>query len=48
VHKALTFARKAHAGKMKKTGDPYLTHYIHIGKILAALVPSSGERVYSA
>jgi len=46
VQKALTFARKAHAGKMKKTGDPYLTHCIHTCKVLAALVPSSGERVY--
>lgn len=44
VQKAVTFARKAHSGQMRKTGDPYLTHCLHTGKILAALVPSSGQR----
>lgn len=44
VQKAVTFARKAHTGQMRKTGDPYLTHCLHTGKILAALVPSSGQR----
>ncbi|KAK4256183.1 hypothetical protein QN277_009081 [Acacia crassicarpa] len=44
VQKAIAFARKAHHGQMRKTGDPYLTHCIHTGRILAALVPSSGKR----
>ncbi|KAL5098706.1 hypothetical protein RYX36_003033 [Vicia faba] len=29
---------------MRRTGDPYLTHCIHTGRILAVLVPSSGKR----
>ncbi|MED6218088.1 hypothetical protein PIB30_023803 [Stylosanthes scabra] len=44
VQKAIAFARKAHRGQFRKTGDPYLTHCIHTGRILAALVPSSGKR----
>ncbi|XP_010243108.1 PREDICTED: uncharacterized protein LOC104587265 isoform X2 [Nelumbo nucifera] len=44
VQKAIAFARKAHHGQLRKTGDPYLTHCIHTGRILAALVPSSGKR----
>ncbi|KAL4199464.1 hypothetical protein AMTRI_Chr03g145100 [Amborella trichopoda] len=44
VQKAIAFARKAHHGQMRKTGEPYLTHCIHTGKILAALVPASGDR----
>ncbi|KAF7836513.1 GTP pyrophosphokinase [Senna tora] len=44
VQKAIAFARKAHHGQMRKTGDPYLTHCIHTGRILAVLVPSSGQR----
>ncbi|XP_027913091.1 uncharacterized protein LOC114173072 isoform X2 [Vigna unguiculata] len=44
VQKAIAFARKAHRGQMRKTGDPYLTHCIHTGRVLAALVPSSGKR----
>ncbi|KAL2349417.1 hypothetical protein Fmac_003417 [Flemingia macrophylla] len=44
VQKAIAFARKAHRGQMRKTGDPYLTHCIHTGRILAELVPSSGKR----
>ncbi|XP_004511440.1 uncharacterized protein [Cicer arietinum] len=44
VQKAIAFARKAHRGQLRKTGDPYLTHCIHTGRILAALVPSSGKR----
>ncbi|XP_059624957.1 uncharacterized protein LOC132268189 isoform X2 [Cornus florida] len=43
VQKAIAFARKAHHGQLRKTGDPYLTHCIHTGKILAVLVPSSGK-----
>lgn len=45
VQKAIAFAKKAHEGQFRKTGDPYLTHCIHTGKILAALVPSTGKRV---
>lgn len=44
VQKAIEFARKAHYGQLRKTGEPYVTHCINTGKILAALVPSSGER----
>ncbi|KAL7003796.1 GTP diphosphokinase [Sarracenia purpurea var. burkii] len=44
VQKAIAFARKAHHGQLRKTGDPYLTHCIHTGKIIAVLVPSSGKR----
>lgn len=44
VQKAIAFARKAHSGQLRKTGEPYVTHCIHTGKILAALVPSSGKR----
>ncbi|KAK1261898.1 hypothetical protein QJS04_geneDACA008903 [Acorus gramineus] len=44
VQKAVAFAKKAHNGQFRKTGDPYLTHCIHTGKILAALVPSEGQR----
>ncbi|KAG9454396.1 hypothetical protein H6P81_007300 [Aristolochia fimbriata] len=44
VQKAIEFARKAHHGQLRKTGDPYLTHCIHTGRILAALVPSTGKR----
>ncbi|KAI6672160.1 hypothetical protein NL676_000066 [Syzygium grande] len=29
---------------LRKTGDPYLTHCIHTGRILAMLVPSNGKR----
>ncbi|GFY83937.1 hypothetical protein Acr_03g0007110 [Actinidia rufa] len=44
VQKAIAFARKAHHGQLRKTGDPYLTHCIHTGKIIAVLVPTSGKR----
>ncbi|KAG7981068.1 hypothetical protein I3843_05G213400 [Carya illinoinensis] len=44
VQKAIAFAKKAHCGQLRKTGDPYLTHCIHTGRILAILVPSSGKR----
>ena len=43
--KAVMFARKSHTSKMRKTRDLHLTHYSHMEKILAALVPSSGQRV---
>ncbi|KAL5568213.1 hypothetical protein UlMin_024788 [Ulmus minor] len=44
VQKAIAFAKQAHHGQFRKTGDPYLTHCIHTGRILAMLVPSSGKR----
>ncbi|KAJ9539561.1 hypothetical protein OSB04_026067 [Centaurea solstitialis] len=44
VHKAIAFARKAHHGQLRKTGDPYLTHCINTAKILALLVPSTGKK----
>ncbi|KAF4399003.1 hypothetical protein G4B88_023597 [Cannabis sativa] len=34
----------AHHGQLRKTGDPYLTHCIHTGRILAMLVPATGKR----
>ncbi|KAL6911780.1 hypothetical protein ACP4OV_000585 [Aristida adscensionis] len=44
VQKAIEFASTAHLGQFRRTGDPYVTHCIHTAKILAALVPSTGER----
>lgn len=44
MHKAIAFARKAHHGQLRKTGDPYLTHCINTAKILAVLVPSTGKK----
>ncbi|XP_066322349.1 probable GTP diphosphokinase RSH2, chloroplastic isoform X2 [Miscanthus floridulus] len=44
VQKAIEFASTAHLGQFRRTGDPYVTHCIHTGKNLAALVPSTGER----
>lgn len=44
VQKAIAFARKAHHGQLRKTGDPYLTHCIDTAKILAVLVPSTGKK----
>ncbi|PWA46961.1 Beta-grasp domain-containing protein [Artemisia annua] len=41
VLKAIAFARNAHNGQLRKTGDPYLTHCINTAKILALLVPTS-------
>jgi hypothetical protein len=46
VQKAIEFASTAHLGQFRRTGDPYVTHCIHTGKNLAALVPSTGERVW--
>ncbi|KAL2551169.1 uncharacterized protein Fot_12699 [Forsythia ovata] len=44
VQKAIAFARKAHHGQLRKTGDPYLSHCIHTAKIVAVLVPSNGKK----
>eukprot|EP00252_Welwitschia_mirabilis_P024528 TRINITY_DN7312_c0_g1_i2.p1 TRINITY_DN7312_c0_g1~~TRINITY_DN7312_c0_g1_i2.p1 ORF type:complete len:863 (-),score=149.96 TRINITY_DN7312_c0_g1_i2:352-2940(-) len=44
VQKAVAFARNAHHGQMRKTGEPYLSHCINTGRILATLVPSTGQR----
>ncbi|KAL2620694.1 hypothetical protein R1flu_000899 [Riccia fluitans] len=44
VQKAINFAREAHAGQMRRTGEPYITHCIHTARILAALVPPRGKR----
>ncbi|KAJ7524162.1 hypothetical protein O6H91_18G080400 [Diphasiastrum complanatum] len=43
VQRAITYAREAHTGQMRLTGEPYVTHCIHTAKILAALVPSHGK-----
>ncbi|XP_048236290.1 uncharacterized protein LOC8283073 isoform X2 [Ricinus communis] len=45
VQKAIAFAKRAHHGQFRKTGEPYLSHCIHTGRILAMLVPSAGKRV---
>ncbi|XP_052879915.1 uncharacterized protein LOC108463915 isoform X2 [Gossypium arboreum] len=45
VQKAIAFAKRAHNGQFRKTGDPYLSHCIHTGRILAMLVPSTGLRL---
>lgn len=34
-HKAFEFARKAHQGQMRKSGDEYITHPVAVAKILA-------------
>ncbi|CAM8976534.1 unnamed protein product [Rhodiola kirilowii] len=44
VQEAIVFARKAHNGQFRKTGEPYLTHCIHTARIISMLVPSSGKR----
>uniref|UniRef100_A0A7N0U717 GTP diphosphokinase n=1 Tax=Kalanchoe fedtschenkoi TaxID=63787 RepID=A0A7N0U717_KALFE len=44
VQEAIAFARKAHNGQFRKTGEPYLTHCIHTARIISVLVPSSGKR----
>ncbi|XP_024961761.1 uncharacterized protein LOC112502161 isoform X2 [Cynara cardunculus var. scolymus] len=44
VQKAIAFARKAHHGQLRKTGEAYLTHCINTAKILAVLVPSTGKK----
>ncbi|XP_021762008.1 uncharacterized protein LOC110726789 isoform X2 [Chenopodium quinoa] len=44
VQKAVSFARKAHHGQLRKNGEPYLAHCLHTGRALADLVPSSGQR----
>ena len=43
--KEVMFAIKSHTSKMRKIGDLHLTHYILMEKLLATLVPSSGQRV---
>lgn len=44
VQKAISFARKAHHGQLRKNGEPYLAHCLHTGRTLAVLVPSNGQR----
>ncbi|XP_065852576.1 uncharacterized protein [Euphorbia lathyris] len=44
VQKAIVFAKKAHHGQFRRTGDPYLIHCIHTGRIVAMLVPSTSKR----
>ncbi|CAN1345189.1 Putative GTP diphosphokinase RSH1, chloroplastic [Linum perenne] len=44
VLKAIAFAKTAHHGQFRRTGDPYLTHCIHTARILAMLVPPAGQR----
>lgn len=45
VKKAIDYAKEAHKGQMRRTGEPYITHCIHTALILAALVPAEGSRV---
>lgn len=46
VQRAIEYAREAHAGQFRRTGEPYITHCIHTAKILAALIPpQEGKRV---
>ncbi|KAL0304546.1 UNVERIFIED_CONTAM: putative GTP diphosphokinase RSH2, chloroplastic [Sesamum radiatum] len=44
VQKAIAFARKAHHGQTRMTGDPYLSHCIHTAKILAVWLVPNGKR----
>jgi len=43
---AIAYAREAHTGLMRKTDEPYITHCVHTARILAALVPAHGKRVF--
>lgn len=46
VQKAIEYAREAHAGQFRRTGEPYITHCIHTARILADLIPhQQGKRV---
>jgi (p)ppGpp synthase/HD superfamily hydrolase len=48
VQRAIEYAREAHAGQFRRTGEPYITHCIETAKILAALIPpQQGKRVFS-
>ncbi|KAE8677338.1 ADP-ribosylation factor family protein [Hibiscus syriacus] len=42
--KGYCICKRAHQGQFRKTGDPYLSHCIHTGRILAMLIPSTGLR----
>ncbi|GAQ89927.1 guanosine polyphosphate pyrophosphohydrolase/synthase [Klebsormidium nitens] len=44
VKRAIDYAKEAHKGQMRRTGEPYITHCIHTALILAALVPAEGSR----
>ncbi len=37
IEKAMVFAREKHEGQLRKSGDPYVTHLLSVGKILAEL-----------
>ncbi|MET1256694.1 bifunctional GTP diphosphokinase/guanosine-3',5'-bis pyrophosphate 3'-pyrophosphohydrolase [Aliikangiella maris] len=37
VEKSYIFARDAHAGQLRSSGDPYITHPVAVAKILASL-----------
>lgn len=46
VQRAIEYAREAHAGQFRRTGEPYIAHCIETAKILAALIPpQQGKRV---
>ena len=37
IKKAINFANKAHEGQFRKSGEPFITHPINVGIILASL-----------
>ncbi len=39
IRKAYIFARDAHEGQMRKSGDPYIIHPVETAKILTILKP---------
>ncbi len=37
IEKALAYATEKHAGQMRKSGEPYINHLIHVAHVLATL-----------
>ena len=48
VEKAYRFAEKAHAGQLRKSGEPYFVHPLTVAGILAKLMLSAACALFSA